>query len=107
MRTFVPWQVDSGPGKKPECQTRTISYRSFVFERVVSGLSADSLVMAKAAFPHVVGATPHEEDPARLDGKGLPHLGAAEAFHENRDGTKKFVIERKPFQGGLDAGRHD
>ena len=63
--------------------------------------------MPQPAFPHEMRHGPHEQDPAGLDGERFHHLGAAQAFHEDRDRAKQFVVEWQPFHRRLDTGRHD
>src|SRR2546423_844757 len=94
-RMCVRWPADFAPGKKRGCRARATSLPSY------------RLVVPEPALPHVMRGGPHNEHPAALNGERLDHLRAAQAFHENGDGTEKFVVKREPFQRGLDAGRHD
>jgi len=76
-------------------------------EKTLGVLSADGLVMAEAAFPHVVCPGPREQEPAGLDRQRLHEFSPFQSAEEDRDWTKQFVVERQPFHHGLDGRRHD
>jgi hypothetical protein len=72
-----------------------------------SALAADGLVMSQAALPHEVRGSPGYQDPVGLNRQALRHLRSAQAFHENRDREKEFVIKWQPFHYRLHSVWHD
>src|SRR6266536_3418021 len=70
-------------------------------------LSADGLVMAETAFPHVVRPGPREEQPTSLDRQRLDKFSPFQSAEKDRNRAKQLVIKRQPFHHRLHGGWHD